>query len=291
MNYNIIDSRLKKLIENEYLRNNIKSVHANDGDVIYIFPSSNGLYYPNDYLEFEKRILQDDKYEWENISKHIKNAKIFYYLRDIYKQWYTKGVNHNINSIDKIIDYYNNLIKNNRNDLITVGTSSGGYLSVILGIKLEAKMIFSFSGQFALEDMLNEKNTILTKYKDDNKYLNLDILLKNNTKSSIFYFVSDKSIVDENDLKFAMKYSQIKIFIFDNNLHGVPFFSFVLKYLLVKNKAEILDLHKKYNGKTINPIEFSIYICGKWNFIKEYLSYIKFKIYKKYFFKILDKGN
>jgi len=281
MNYNTIDDKLKKSIEDEYLKNNIKRIISNKVGNSYIFPSSNGLYYPDNYLEFENKILQDDKYEWENISAYIKNAKEFHYLRDVYKQWYVKGVNYNINSIDKIINYYDNLIKNNKNDLITVGTSSGGYLSVILGIKLEAKMIFSFSGQFILEDMLNEKNTILTKYKDDNKYLNLDILLKNNTKSNIFYFVSDKSAVDENDLKFAMKYPKIKIFIFDNNVHGIPFFPFVLKYLLVKNENEIFDIHKKYNGKIINPIEFSIYICGKWNFIKEYLKYVKFRIYKK----------
>lgn len=48
--------------DNYFIRNN------SIGDKCYIFCSSNGIYYPNTQSEYEKTIMEEDRYEWWGVS-------------------------------------------------------------------------------------------------------------------------------------------------------------------------------------------------------------------------------
>ena len=93
------DALIRKVYEtteNFYVEN-----VSSNGDV-YIFFSSHGLYFPTTIDEFQKQVVQGDKYEWVNISKNEQlraKASKFIFIRDIYKNWCLHGINSRCNSL------------------------------------------------------------------------------------------------------------------------------------------------------------------------------------------------
>ena len=68
-----------------------------------IYFCSNDIYYPNTEEIFQKRIIDKNFFEWYH-SRIYKAAKHIF-IRDIFKQWYLAGINKNINSPEKIIEF------------------------------------------------------------------------------------------------------------------------------------------------------------------------------------------
>ena len=72
-----------------------------------------------------------------------------------------------------------------------VGSSAGGYLSVILGLCLNAESVLSFSGQFQLDATARDdpiENTLVVNNLGS-KYHRLKFLFEKNRITPIFYFV------------------------------------------------------------------------------------------------------
>lgn len=114
---------------------------SGDG-VCVIYCSSSGLYYPNTEVEFVKAFIEcEDRYEWRN--KRIRNVSKSIWIRDITKEFYVRGINKRINDIDKLLSFLEE--ETQGYDVITVG-SSGGYIAALIGIKLDANMVYCFSG-------------------------------------------------------------------------------------------------------------------------------------------------
>lgn len=152
----------------------------NDSDICIIFFSSNGVYYPNEPEVFEKIIINEDRYEWENLANTVSSkVKKIFFLRDVFKNFYITGINKDINCIDGIVDF---LKKHTENlNVYTVGSSAGGYAATIVGMKLNAKKIFSFSGQFDIskENIINYPLIeLLRNEKTFSKYYDLKPHLK-----------------------------------------------------------------------------------------------------------------
>lgn len=170
--------------------------------VCYIFCSSNGIYYPNTESEFEKTIMEEDRYEWWGVSHSdeiLESAGKMIYVRDVYKQYYVKGINGSVDSIEKLCEFLKEHTKDMR--IITCGTSSGGYLATIIGIYLKAVCVFNFGGQWSLYEELRvakENNELGSSYSFLEQYCNNNIynqyyditnLVKNN-EVPIMYFYS-----------------------------------------------------------------------------------------------------
>ena len=121
-------------------------------------------------------------------------------------KWYVNGINKDIDSIDKLIDFIARLT--NGYDLITIGSSSGGFIATLLGCKLNAKYIFNFAGQVDLR-FQSIYNDLLVDYLRNNiQYSNLkDIIENSNTK--VFYFVGANSFIDKRDIEIADSISTI----------------------------------------------------------------------------------
>ena len=119
-----------------------------------VYFSSNNIYYPNTKYEFQKQILNKNRFEWygariQKASKHI-------FIRDNKKQWYLEGINNNFNSIEKLEAF---LIKETKGyKTIMLGSSAGGYAAVLFGSLLKSEYILSFNGQFKLNDLLKSSN-------------------------------------------------------------------------------------------------------------------------------------
>ena len=160
---NIYENALN--IEEEY-------VHS-EGHECYIFFSSNGLYMTKSFNQFENAIIIGNRYEWKSVATALKRRKKIgkvIYVRDIYENFYIYGSSSVLSSIDLIMDYLKSLVVGYQ--VTTVGISSGGYMAVIAGCILNAKRVFSISGQFDLINKLSKKDEEIFK-RNNCKYFQL----------------------------------------------------------------------------------------------------------------------
>lgn len=254
-----------------------------------IYFSSNDIYYPNNEATFTTQILNKNRFEWFNCrinkgSKHI-------FLRDIFKQWYLKGINRDINSIEKLLEFLKKETAGYR--VITLGSSSGGYAAVLFGSALNAELVYTFNGQFMLSDLLSssskKKSSELLDpviYREQhnppiNQYYSLRPYIKNPER--IHYFYSLHSAWDMDQFAHISDMS-LQFIPFKTSHHGVPFLKTNLPKVLNQPTAKL----QKYKGKINYPLLFSIRIDGLiqtiknlvsilWDFAKRKISRLLFK--------------
>jgi hypothetical protein len=241
-----------------------------------VYFSSNGIYYPNEYDIFKEYIIEENKFEWTKEGWKLEEAGLNIYIRDIYKQWYVNGINKDINSIDKLVDFINILTKGYK--VITVGSSAGGFIATLIGCKINAKYIFNFAGQFDLTFQSIYNDLLVDYLRKNTEYANLKTIVEN-SKSKVFYFVGSNSFIDARDIQVAHSIrSNIYIFQFNQNIHGIPFILNACEELIKKNEYELEQLYLRYKGKIINRYIFEIYLIGLLDFIKIYMKKLKIKI-------------
>ena len=168
-----------ELLKSEYAKDNYKIIRTGSktGRAI-IFCSGNGLYFPNTEAEFTEKIINNDRYEWENLAadKRItRYYELIIFIRDIYKQWYITGINAKINTVEKTADFLKDLTAGL--EITTCGSSAGGYAAVLFAHLLKAERFFSLSGQFSITNqinsgapfvLMNAYNSAINKYYDIN---------------------------------------------------------------------------------------------------------------------------
>lgn len=238
-------------MEEAYAGQNYKEIVWNKSNKIcIIFFSSNGLYYPNTMHEFERSIIREDRYEWEStaVSSEIQQyAGKVILVRDVYKQWYVKGINHTYNSIDMLLALLIRLTEGY--EVVTVGSSSGGYAAVLFGIVLRAKKIYSFSGQFSIEDEVKDYYWLskYSEYADRACYYNLSNFLVGNN-IPIFYFYPAKCDQDIMQYNLIKANPSINIFALDCSIHGKTLNSDDMPWLLSRNVETLKWLCHKFKG-------------------------------------------
>lgn len=244
-----------------------------------VYFSSNDLYYPNTENSFKESIVQKNRYEWYRNRINYGHKHIF--IRDIMKQWYLQGINSRINSPDKLADFIRKEAEGYK--LILLGSSAGGFISVILGQMLQAERIYSFNGQFEILSLLKKKNSRLTDpilYRNKN---NSSLLQFYNAASfithpeSVFYFHSNRSNWDLEQLEHIGNV-KINIFSFKTSNHGIPFLKSNLPVVLNFGHEELLDL----KGRTFHPLLFSLKLVGFWDTAKGLSSIVRFAMNKIY---------
>jgi hypothetical protein len=228
-------------------------------DRTFIFFSGNGLYYPNTNEVFKKIIINQDRYEWFDISKNIDCKKIIF-VRDIHKYWYFKGINNKINTINKLITMLRLETKNSP-EIVCVGSSAGGHIASIVSSNIKNSYVLNFAGQFNLKPM----NFLNYKYFDICKLIN---------KSKIFYFFSIFCNDDFIQYNLVKKNKNIKFFKFKSNIHGPVLEKGVLINLLNLSYKDLLRLHIN-NKKFINKYFFSFQLVNPIIFLTN-LFYKKF---------------
>ena len=247
-----------------------------------IFCSGNGIYYPNDEITFRKTVIDSNRYEWQNLSKAnvIKKfaAKIIY-IRDLYKAWYLLGINKDLSSIDAIVDFLQEQTKGY--DVITVGNSSGAYMSTLLALKLNATMCFNFCGQFILDAGWTKL------YSKEYQYNSLIPLLEENKETVINYFYPYYCENDQIQAAYLDKISNIHIFPIKESVHGITLLNFSIPKLITLSSTKFIELGEKYKSKTaISKLSFCIASIGIVGSITEFSHYVLSKINYLYRTKI-----
>lgn len=257
----------EELIKSEYIKKNyhiINTPKKGGENLTIVYFSSNGIYSQNDEETFKRVIINENRYEWSKNLITRANKHIF--VRDIYKSWYVTGINNEINSIDKLFEFLKEETKNSR--IITLGCSSGGYAAMIFGILLDAEYIFSFSGQFSIQDVVDNNSQIhyplLFEHKDDlskNKYFNIANLVKSKN-IPIFYFVSSLSDCDKNQINIASGIKNVYSFKIKSDDHGIPFPLINLQKIINMPQNELIKLNKSLSNKEISKLSFSYKVLG-----------------------------
>lgn len=126
-----------------------------------IYFSSNDIYFPNTEDVFHKRIVEKNTFEW--YGTRISRATKHIFVRDVFKQWYIRGINAQCNNIEALAD----LLKEEARGMkvVTVGSSAGGYAAIVLGSLLQAECVLAFNAQLNL-NLLTSCNPFVALYQD-----------------------------------------------------------------------------------------------------------------------------
>lgn len=242
----ILDLNDRVLVE-AYKGNNYQCFDTGvDSDLCYIMFSSNGLYFPNTREIFEQEIQKKDRYEWKWVvrNSHIPQlAARIIYVRDIYKCWYTKGINERDNTIDKTLRRIEELAKGYR--IITVGSSAGGYMAVLTAIKLNAEYCFNFSGQYFISDQIG------------NPYSDLTDMVRN-YKGEIYYFFPLHCQGDKENYERVKELQSVNAFQFDNSKHAETMLTGNMCHIVDRSQREMQVLFHKFENRKINKFGFLV---------------------------------
>jgi hypothetical protein len=227
-----------------------------------IYFSSNGLYYPNNLETFNEVVVEGDRYEWKknklfNIQKHI-------FVRDIFKQWYLKGINSKINSFDKLLNFFKKETEGYQ--VTTIGSSAGGYASTLFGKWLNANKIININGQYSLWHLLQseydrKENPVLVENqnnKDINQYYNISNILEMNA-APVFYFYSCLSNIDLEQFEKVKNSDKLFPIPIKTNIHGIPFWFENITDVL---NLDINNLKRLIKSRGYSRLSFSITIAG-----------------------------
>jgi len=89
-------------------------------------------------------------FEFFNSMLDINCDKIF--LRDFHQAWYQKGVDQEIDTFDKVVNYLNEVIStHNYKKTCFLGNSMGGYAAILFGTILNVDKVIAFTPQSFLD--------------------------------------------------------------------------------------------------------------------------------------------
>ncbi len=139
-------------------------------------------------------------FEFFNSIADIPCDKIF--LRDFHQAWYQKGVDADLNHIDKLIeDLRNTIFQRNYKSICFIGNSMGAYAAILFGSILNVDTVIAFAPQSFInrynrfihfDRRWNKQMAAIYRYKDKKKeYFDLKQFLSKNpsykTKINIYY--------------------------------------------------------------------------------------------------------
>lgn len=269
-----VDSDIVQQVYNE--QDNFLIEYDNQGDNNWcaIYFSSNDIYFPNTEEIFRKRIINKNFFEWYH--SRINKASKHIFVRDIFKQWYLAGVNRQINTPDKLIEFLKK--ETEGYNVITIGSSAGGYAAMLYGSYINTKYVLAFNPQFEIKTLLETsseyKNPLIFRIKDERvKFFDITNLI--NSQVEIFYFFSNASPWDIEQNKYC-PIGNIYPIEFKSSHHGIPFLKVALPIVINLNSDKLIS----FSDKVHIPIIFTIKMVGIINTLVGLCKQI-YKAYKK----------
>lgn len=260
----------EEVYKGENYRISYSDIKNNYPPVCVIYCSSNNIWFPNEEKYFKYSFVENDYYEWQ--KQRVENADKEIWLRDIYKSWYVTGINYEINTIDKLIDF---LKKETQGyNVILIGSSSGGYLAALLSKPLKAMKTIVFSAQFDLniQGALN-KNPFLQKYQGTERenYYKLNKYLADSNEE-IYYIYPNRNIQDiahRNSIKTLSNVIKMGL---RSRRHGMVVYKCCIPLIINMSNSDLKYLFHKYDNSF--PFLLAVRMTGIKATIKELVSMI-----------------
>lgn len=229
---------LKSLIEEQFKKDNFlilenKTNSAEKCAVVYC--SSNGVYRNDTVEDFTESILKTDNYEW--YMNRIPYAEKHIFIRDVSKRFYQCGINEQLNTFAKVAERIKQETKDYK--IITIGSSSGGLMAVILSKLLNAEFSIAFSPilKTIRPDMSNqdaEERFKKNELFDYSEYANTDI--------PIFFIYPNGSGWDIYNSSLLKDNKNVYFLPIKSDIHGVPINKRILKKIISLSKEELKKL-------------------------------------------------
>lgn len=258
--------------QNNYL---IEFDEKGDKEWCAVYFCSNDIYYPNTEEIFRKRIVEKNFFEWYH--SRITKASKHIFIRDIFKQWYLAGINKNINTPEKLIEFLKKETEGYK--VVTIGSSAGGYAAILYGSFINTQYTLAFNPQFEIQSLLKRSteaiNPLLFRIKDQRRQY-FDIIKFISKGVKIFYFYSNASPWDIEQKNHINKgIPNLYTIAFRTKHHGIPFLKVALPKVLNSN-IEILESFSIYThsaiGFTIQMVGIRKMILGLYKQIKQVYS-------------------
>lgn len=251
-----------EIVQKNYKENDNYLIFHNEDcenkETCAIYFSSNDIYFPNSEEMFQKRIVEKNFFEW--YGTRIKKAYKHILVRDIHKQWYLSGINEEVNSPEELRDFLRK--ETEGYEVITVGSSAGGYAAVLYGSMLNAKKAIVFNAQFDISTQLNTSSIdidpLIFRYRDlpVAKYYDIESFI--NKKLKVFYFLSVESEWDFEQYQHIKKVNNINVISFKTKHHGIPFLKSALSEVINLEDSKL----EQFTSSINNPILFTIRMIG-----------------------------
>ena len=250
---------LNSAIEESYVKfENYKiKIFDESKDTVYIYFSSNGLYFPDEINVFRHTIFERNYFEWENLSNHsvvASNTNKAIFVRDVWKSWYVNGINAQLNTQDKLADFLKTICE--RKKIVTVGVSAGATAAILFGCLLKADRIVAFSPQIDLH-LSNEQGAIscFDEIAGDeilSKYLDLRPLIETYTGNLICVFPNG-NFKDNSQYSLISDNPNIKFFVCKSKSHGVVLYPESIAILIGGSDDDIISLYEYFKIHKCSP--------------------------------------
>lgn len=278
------DDRANDLVKKIYSeKDNYEIVKTNGrkGRVL-IFFTGHGLYYPNTYDSFYKSVVVDNKFEWKKLASNPRVASLaeeIIFVRDVYKVWCINGINATLNSQNKLAEFLKEIV--GKREVVTIGSSAGGYMAILFGCYLKAVTIYAFSPQVNLHEY--HKDHIIDCYDEyiSNSYIlnNMDLKpLIESYSGDLLYWYPAKCEEDIRQQASVSTCSNIAFFALDQTEHGATLWGESIIRTLELKTEKIKQLSMKHYGEIVTPMEYCSETSG---FVKALGIFIVKKIKNK----------
>lgn len=218
-----------------------------------IYFSSNDIYFPNTEDVFRKRIVEKNTFEW--YGTRIAKATKHIFVRDVFKQWYIRGINAQCNNIEALAALLKEEAKGMK--VVTVGSSAGGYAAIVLGSLLQAEYVLAFNAQLDI-NLIAPRNPFVARYQNTKWGGYFSTKQHINPNTQYFYFYSHLSPQDMQQCHAMPKLPNFHRVAFSTSHHGIPFLKVALPRVLNMPIEQLLAL----SGKSMHPLTFSIQQAG-----------------------------
>lgn len=182
-------------------------------------------------------------------------------MRDIFKQWYLNGINSRVSTPELLIKFLKDETRSMK--IITIGSSAGGYASLLYGSLLNARRIIAINPQVEINSLIArssfDRNPILFRnlHSELSKYYDIRNIVDIN-KDNVYYLYSTKSGWDKEQFATVHNFINIHFFPFYTSHHGIPFLKVALKKFINLNEVDLAKFENKLN----NPFLFTISLVG-----------------------------
>ena len=261
-NFSINDEDI--LLKSAFSGNNYEIVNGMaKNKLCIIFCSGNGIYHPDTNGSFRDSVIGNDMYECRQTACNVLDyVERVVFIRDLHKCWYASGINDNVDSVDKLIDFLRPLCNGYR--LVLMGNSAGGYIASLLGYKLKADFVLNWCGQCNLWEHNNATETVffVSKYIKDisrSRYYNLATIMKDNT-CPIYYFYPTGCGHDVVQSKLWAEIPNVMPIALDSSRHGQCVGKKQRFALLLSDNKQLTELYKKCIGKVLSVSELEEFI-------------------------------